>query len=150
MNPSDELLKNLERNLPIVQEEAAVAVMTEPQKNDKEVQDDYDFSRKSYRDLVDTSNKAIEAMLNLALQSEHPRAFEVLSAMLKNTSEITDKLMDLQKKKQDVKREAPVHTGGTTTNNVFIGSTSELQKHLIKKLAEKNVTDTATVATPTN
>ena len=65
--------------------------------------------------------------------------------MLKNTSEITDKLMDLQKKKKNMKEddEAPKPGPQVGTQNVFIGSTTDLQKHLIAKLAEKNVTDTA-------
>jgi hypothetical protein len=145
---SNTLLKNLERHLPEVQAESnALAVPTHSatpgEAESKEVQDDYEFSRKSYRDLVGKSNEAIEAMLNLALQSEHPRAFEVLSAMLKNTSDITDKLMDLQKKNKEVKATAtgPVAPGTPGTNNFFIGSTADLQKHLIKKLQEKNVTD---------
>lgn len=151
----DILMKSLERHLPEVQAEAnALAVPPPPatvqEKDSKEVQDDYEFSRKSYRDLVQKSNEAIEAMLELALQSEHPRAFEVLSAMLKNTSDITDKLMDLQHKKKEIKSGsgAPTSSGGTPAQgntNIFIGSTTDLQKHLIKKLQEKNVTDTASV-----
>lgn len=138
-----DLLKRLESNLPAVQaspELAAVAPLANP-----EVQSDYEFSRKTYRELVANSNEAIKAMLELALSAEHPRAFEVLSVMLKNTSEITDKLMDLQKKKKDVTKTEGGN--GTTTipgqTNIFIGSTAELQKHLIKSALEKNVTDTA-------
>ena len=140
---SEAMIKALEANLP-------PAPPPPPQPpavvDAKEVQDDYDFSRKSYRDLVDKSNQAIEAMLDLALQAEHPRAFEVLSTMLKNTSEITDKLMDLQKKKKEVVS-IPAADGGKpaslTQNNTFIGTTKELQQAMIKKLAEKNVSDTA-------
>ena len=141
---SDALMSALEQHLPAEapppQEPPAVV-------DAKEVQDDYEFSRKSYRDLVDKSNQAIEAMLDLALQAEHPRAFEVLSTMLKNTSEITDKLMDLQKKKKEVKDSPKVIAGGgqpqLTQTNIFTGSTKELQQMMIKKLAEKNVTDAA-------
>ena len=137
---SEIILKKLEANLP-----PAIVLPGAPSNETKEVQDDYEFSRKSYRDLVSKSNQAIESMLDLALQAEHPRAFEVLSMMLKNTSEITDKLMDLQKKKKDMKEaaEAPKPGPQVGTQNVFIGSTTDLQKHLIAKLAEKNVTDTA-------
>jgi hypothetical protein len=137
---SEIILKKLEANLP-----PAIVPPGVPSNETKEVQDDYEFSRKSYRDLVSKSNQAIESMLDLALQAEHPRAFEVLSLMLKNTSEITDKLMDLQKKKKNMKEadEAPKPGPQVGTQNVFIGSTTDLQKHLIAKLAEKNVTDTA-------
>lgn len=136
---SEALLSALEQHLP------PSPAPVQAENETKEVQDDYEFSRKSYRDLVDKSNQAIEAMLDLALQAEHPRAFEVLSAMLKNTSEITDKLMDLQKKKKDIKGQPSNGTQpqALTQNNVFVGSTKELQQAMIKKLTEKNVSDAA-------
>ncbi len=85
-------------------------------------------------------------MLELAMQSEHPRAFEVLSTMLKNTSDMTDKLLELQKKKKELEQKKDQQSEGPTkTNNntaIFIGSTSDLQKHLIQKLTQQNVTDT--------
>ena len=93
-NKSEELLKQLEKNMP--------APPPPPKKGD--IQDDYEFSRETYRNLVAKSNEAIEQMLNLAMQSEHPRAFEVLSNMLKNTSDMTDKLMTLQKAKKDIRK----------------------------------------------
>lgn len=140
---SDAMIRALEQHLPPAPppEPQPPAVVAE-----KEVQDDYEFSRKSYRDLVDKSNQAIEAMLELALQAEHPRAFEVLSTMLKNTSDMTDKLMDLQKKKKEMKEQPAVKAGAApqlTQNNVFVGSTKELQQQMIKQLAAKNVTDAA-------
>ncbi len=82
MSKSEQLLKNLESNLPVL------APSSEDLK--KHIDDDYEFSRETYRNLVTKSNDAIEQMLNLAMQSEHPRAFEVLSNMLKNTSDMTD------------------------------------------------------------
>jgi hypothetical protein len=150
---SSTLLEALEKHLPstIAENQLQVKAAGMEESKDspggrlgKDEQDDYEFSRNSYRDLVHQSNQAIEAMLNLALQSEHPRAFEVLSGMLKNTSEITDKLMDLQKKKKEIQvsQVPPGFSGqGGPSNNFFIGSTADLQKHLIKKLQEKNVTD---------
>jgi hypothetical protein len=139
---SDSMIRALEQHMPPapVPEPPSLAVQEAA-----EIQDDYEFSRRSYRDLVDKSNTAIESMLELAMQAEHPRAFEVLSTMLKNTSEITDKLMDLQKKKKEV-REQPKSAGGApqlTQTNIFTGSTKELQQMMIKKLAEKNVSDTS-------
>ena len=75
MDKSKEMIKRLEENLP----------EPLPEKPADHIQDDYEFSRETYRNLVNKSNEAIEQMLNLAMQSEHPRAFEVLSNMLKNT-----------------------------------------------------------------
>ena len=139
---SEELLKRLEGNLPV-----AVPSTPLPQKEEKEVQDDYEFSRKTYKDLVDKSNTAIDGMMELALQSEHPRAFEVLSIMLKNTSDMTDKLMTLQKNKKELKKEGKGVVPGVTNNNLFLGSVTDLQKHLRQELVEKNITDTTNNAT---
>ena len=134
---SGELLKRLEGNLPV-----PVPSTSLPPKEEKEIQDDYEFSRKTYKDLVDKSNSAIDGMLDLAMQSEHPRAYEVLSIMLKNTSDMTDKLMSLQKNKKDLKKEEKGVPVGVTNNNLFLGSVTELQKHLRQELTEKNVTST--------
>jgi hypothetical protein len=156
---SSGILEALERHLPAAmkenhltevtkKEETLVPGSVSPSNLEKEAQDDYEFSRKSYKELVQQSNTAVDAMLNLALQSEHPRAFEVLSIMLKNTSEITDKLMDLQKKKKEMQTPAQAAGGGSPTSgntNFFFGSTADLQKRLIKDLKEKNVTDSASV-----
>lgn len=132
MNKSDDMLKNLEKNLQ----------NPPPPRPEDHVQDDYEFSRETYRSLVTKSNEAIEQMLNLAMQSEHPRAFEVLSNMLKNTSDMTDKLMALQKAKKEMakKDEGSSAKPALTQNNLFLGSTTDLQKHLIEKLKEQNVT----------
>lgn len=130
---SEELLEKLEKNAP--------ALPPSPEKDD--LKDDYEFSRETYRSLVTKSNEAIEQMLNLAMQSEHPRAFEVLSNMLKNTSDMTDKLMELQKRKKDMaQKESDSSKPALTQNNLFLGSTTDLQKHLIQQLKEQNVTDT--------
>lgn len=130
---AEEMIKKLEGNLPI----------PPPPPNQDDVKDDYEFSRETYRNLVTKSNEAIEQMLNLAMQSEHPRAFEVLSNMLKNTSDMTDKLMALQKAKKDIQKKdaQTADKPALTQNNLFLGSTTDLQKHLINQLKEKNATD---------
>jgi len=128
----EELIKKLESNMPV----------PPPPPDRDDVKDDYEFSRETYRGLVTKSNEAIEQMLNLALQSEHPRAFEVLSNMLKNTSDMTDKLMALQKAKKEIQRKEEMSAESKpalTQNNLFLGSTTDLQKHLIAQLKEKNV-----------
>ena len=74
-------------------------------------------------------------MIEVARESEHPRAFEVLSGMIKNISDVNDRLMDLNKKKKDLDRKEEIKNIANTTNNLFVGSTAELQKIL------KNDTD---------
>ena len=67
-----------------------------------DVKDDYDYARSKYYNLAEKGDEAIELMLELARDSEHPRAFEVLSNMMKQNAEIADRLMELQKKKKEV------------------------------------------------
>ena len=97
----------------------------------KHIKDDYEFSRSTYKDLIKVGTLSLDSLAELARESEHPRAFEVLSNHLKAIGDITDKLMKLQKNKKeltedDVRREI-------TNNNVFVGSTTELQRMLLDK-----------------
>jgi hypothetical protein len=106
--------------------------------NDKaDVDDDYQYSRDRYKELINQAEDVLPALINLAKESESPRVFEVLSGMMKNMADITDKLMDLQAKKKHIitptKNAVPALEGGATVtnNNVFIGNTADLQKMLI-------------------
>ena len=96
---------------------------------------DADFERVR-RDLFDLSTQgeeAIELMMELARESEHPRAFEVLGQLIKQNAEIGEKVLKLHKsKKEQDKTDEPIALAqqGATNNNVFIGSTAELQKML--------------------
>ena len=125
---------------------------TKPEHNKEEsedIKDDYEFARTKYYELVEKGDEAIELMLELARESEHPRAFEVLSTMIKQNAEIADRLMDLQKKKKEVKK---IDQGGgvqglipqqLTQNNVYVGSTTDLQRMLAAKMkAPAQVIDT--------
>jgi|TARA_B110000908_G_C10211529_1_gene430513 hypothetical protein len=102
-----------------------------------DVKDDYDFARAKYYSLAEKGDEAIELMLELARDSEHPRAFEVLSNMMKQNAEVADRLMELQKKRKEVDKvdmDTPMLPGGMTQNNVFVGSTSDLQRKLLDKM----------------
>lgn len=105
--------------------------------NSKNIEDDYNTSRDTYKELIEGGKLSLESMIELAKESEHPRAYEVLSGMIKNIADVTDKLMELNKKHKDVIKNdnLPVPTVGesnTTTTNVFLGSTTELQRLLSK------------------
>jgi len=106
---------------------------------------DYEYSRKVLYDLIEKGTDALESMIEVARESEHPRAFEVLSTLIKNTADVNDKLLDLSKKHKDInsKNRPVLPEGGTTTNNVFIGSTTDLQRMLqdAHKQVESNVVD---------
>ena len=95
------------------------------------VDQDYEDVRKQLFDLAEQGDEAIELMLDLARESEHPRAFEVLGQLIKNNAEIGEKILKLHKSKKEVdKEDLPALTKDPTNNNVFIGSTAELQKML--------------------
>lgn len=98
--------------------------------NDKNIQDDYQTSRDTYIELIEGGKESLELMIQVARESEHPRAFEVLSGMIKNIADVTDKLMDLNKKTKDINRSDEPDKKQITNNNVFIGSTTDLQRLL--------------------
>lgn len=94
------------------------------------VKSDYDYSRETYYDLLEKGRESLEDMIEVARSSEHPRAYEVLSNMIKNLSDVNDKLMDLNKKNKDMDKKEGAKQVGNTTNNVFLGSTADLQRLL--------------------
>ena len=105
---------------------------------EKNIKSDYDYSRDTYYDLIEKGRESLEDMIEVARQSEHPRAYEVLSGMIKNISDVNDKLMDLNKKNKDINQENVKQIAGNTTNNVILGSTADLQKLLQN---EKDIID---------
>lgn len=110
------------------------------QHDDSNIDDDFKYSRETYYRLIEKGNESLELMMEVARESEHPRAFEVLSGMIKNISDVNDKLMDLNKKKKDIyKEEQKALPHNTTNNNVFIGSTADLQRMLLQD--EKDIID---------
>lgn len=110
--------------------------------DEKQIKDDYEFSRATYYNLIDKGQEGLEEMMEVARQSEHPRAYEVLASMLKNIADINGALMDLNKKRKDIQRdEKPALPNNTTNNNVFVGSTTELQRMLMKATEDENVID---------
>ena len=94
------------------------------------IKSDYEYSRETYYDLLEKGRGSLEDLIEVARASEHPRAYEVLSGMIKNLSDVNDKLMDLNKKNKDINQEQVKQIAGNTTNNVFLGSTADLQRLL--------------------
>jgi hypothetical protein len=94
-----------------------------------DIKKDYEYARGNLYSLVEKGQEAINGMLELAQESEMPRAYEVLGQLIKTTTETTEKLMALHKIKKDVEEDSP--KGPTTVNNaLFVGSTTELAKLL--------------------
>lgn len=130
MDKRDKLNASLEKNLPTKTKVNVPAIPEE----EKDIKDDYEFSRDTYRDLIATGTKSLDILAELARESEHPRAFEVLSKSIKDISDTTEKLMSLQKAKKDLKDEKKDDEAKrVTNNNVFVGSTTDLQKMLLDR-----------------
>ena len=101
-----------------------------PARLEEDLDQDYEESRKTIKDLVNKGNQAIDHLLAIASESEHPRAFEVVATLIKNTADANEKLMTMQKAVRDMKN-IKQKSDVTVDKAIFIGSTSELSK-LIK------------------
>lgn len=122
-------MERLNKNLPTKPSSQDLARKIEK----KDIKDDYEFSRATYKDLITQGTRSLDVLGELAHESEHPRAFEVLSNHIKNISDVTDKLMSLQKKKKELNKEDEEINRKVTNNNVFVGSTTDLQRMLLDK-----------------
>ena len=124
--------------LPIaVKEEEEVAVDTLP---DESVQDDFDYARDNMRQLISKGQNALDGILTIASGSEHPRAYEVAAALMKTMADTNKDLLELQKIKKVLQKEDPkapqLDGPQSVTNNLFVGSTAELQKMIKDKQNE--------------
>ena len=97
-------------------------------KND--IQKDYEYTRGNLYSIIEKGQEAINGILELAQESEMPRAYEVAGQLIKSVSDATDKLMDLQKKLKDVNEEQQQKGPSTVNNALFVGSTADLTKLL--------------------
>lgn len=136
MSKRDDILEALETNLPAQLQK----IKTEVDQTEivVDTEEDYEYTRQKIKDLIKKSEIAIDSMMDLAQDSEHPRAFEVLSGMFKTTTEMMDQLITLQKKRKELTQsgeKTEKQSGGNTTNNnaIFVGSTTELQRFLHEK-----------------
>ena len=100
---------------------------------------DYEYTRGSLYSLIDKGREALDGALEVAQESGHPRAYEVAVNAMKQVADATDKLIDLQQKMKNLEAPTAQQKAGNTTNNLFVGSTADLQKMLkqINKNEEK-------------
>ena len=98
-----------------------------------DIKKDYDYTRGNLYSIIEKGQEAINGILELAQESEMPRAYEVAGQLIKNVADATDKLMDLQKKLKDVEEEKQSRGPSNVTNALFVGSTAELAKLLKEK-----------------
>jgi len=94
---------------------------------EQDIDSDYEYQRQNFYNLVEKGTGAIEGILELAKESEHPRTYEVAGNLIKQVAEVTEKLGDLQEKMKKLK-EVPDNAPKNVTNALFVGSTAELQK----------------------
>lgn len=95
------------------------------------IETDYRYARENLYNLVERGQDAIDGILELSKETEHPRAYEVAGQLIKTVGETAEKLIDLQSKLK--KLEGEEQKVGTQHNHLYVGSTSELQKFLKKK-----------------
>ena len=116
----------------VVEEETEVVEKKKPPRlTQDDITKDYEYTRGNLYSIIEKGQEAINGILELAQDSEMPRAYEVAGQLIKSVSDATDKLMDLQKKLKDVNEEKQVKGPSTVNNALFVGSTADLAK-LIK------------------
>jgi len=115
----------------VVEEPKPVGIQKPDRLTKNDVEKDYDYTRGNLYSIIEKGQEAIDGILELAQETEQPRAYEVAGQLIKSVSDATDKLMDLQKKLKDVEEEK-TKTTNVTNNALFVGSTSDLAK-LIKQ-----------------
>jgi len=97
--------------------------------NEEDIDNDYKYQRENFYSLIERGQDAIDGILDLAKETEHPRTYEVAGNLIKQIAEVTEKLGDLQTKMKKLK-EVPNTAPKNVTNALFVGSTAELQKML--------------------
>ena len=109
-------------------EEAPVGIQKPDRLNKDDIDKDYEYTRGNLYSIIEKGQEAINGILELAQESEMPRAYEVAGQLIKSVSDATDKLMDLQKKLKDVEEDTKPKGPNTVNNALFVGSTAELAK----------------------
>jgi len=130
MSDVDQNLSNILNTdyMPVARENAKPITIHQPQENNP----DADYSRSNYYNLIEKGNEALSGILEVARESQHPRAYEVAANMIKNLSDVTEKLMILQKQQKELNPQAAEQqtTNINVEKAVFVGSTADLLKQI--------------------
>ena len=129
MSKTDEKLNELLNIDTEIKKETKLVKVPERTKN---IETDYRYARENLYNLVERGQDAIDGILELSKETEHPRAYEVAGQLIKTVGETAEKLLDIQKKIKDLEKEDEQKVG-TQHNHLYVGSTSELQKFLKTK-----------------
>jgi len=131
IEPSDvEVIKDIDAQ---IEEKAEILKV----KSSDDITKDYEYTRGNLYSIIEKGQEALNGVLELAQESEMPRAYEVAGQLIKNVADATDKLLDLQKKLKDVNEEKESKGPQNVTNALFVGSTADLQK-MLKDMDNKN------------
>jgi hypothetical protein len=122
---------NIETNLvPVKKESVEIVKEIGNLSKSDDLKKDYEYTRANLYSLIEKGQEAINGIMELAGESDSPRAYEVAGQLIKSVGDVADKLIDLQKKVKDVEEDSSKSSSNVTNNAVFIGSTSELSKIL--------------------
>ena len=131
MKKFDEISEALNTETDIVDVTPTESVVEKPVRtdSDEQIKKDYEYTRGNLYSIIEKGQESLDGIMELAQQSDSPRAYEVAGQLIKNVSDATDKLIDLQKKMKELNKdeEGPK---SVTNNALFVGSTAELAKFL--------------------
>ena len=133
----DKELGVIEKIVPTTIPEIISIIPNTTEVSEDDIEDDYKYQRDNFYNLVEKGSAAIDGILELAKESEHPRTYEVAGQLIKNVAEVTEKLGDLQEKMRKLK-EVPSNAPKNVTNALFVGSTMELQKMLKDNIGDES------------
>ena len=122
----------------VVKQDFKPAVPRKEDDKKADVDNDYKYSRENYYNLIERGQEAIQGILDVAKEGQHPRAYEVALAGIKNVADTVDKLQDLQAKLKELKQ-LPKTSNANIKNALFVGSTAELQKMLNRKKEDETI-----------
>ena len=123
------ILDPVEKELGLNKINAPTLTISRPSEEKEHIDADYEYQRENFYNLIEKGQDAIQGILNVAKESDHPRGYEVAGNLIKQVAEVTEKLGDLQEKMKRLK-EVPNSAPKNVTNALFVGSTAELQKML--------------------
>jgi len=129
----DNLTKALDMNPLVVEEEKQEEILPVVSEENTDAEQDFELARKNLQELAKKGNKALDELIMLAKNSEHPRAYEVVATLIKTLADTNKDQLDTRKKKIDIDKARGASPSGdakTVNNNLFVGSTAELQKFL--------------------
>ena len=124
---------------PIVQKEESSPVKAEEPSSER--QEDYNLVRNNLKDIIKTGQGAIDGILNVASEGESPRAYEVVSQLIKTVADANKDLVDLHKKMKDIEDVPKQSAGKITNNSIYVGSTKDLQKLIKDSRHQKDTID---------